>query len=99
MYEGRGLVRPKRTQGNTRLYSDADIERLRVIQQLTGELGFNLSAARRVLELEDEVSRLRRRVQRLEFQAREQVREVHRHYRRDLVLYEKPKLPERVKRK
>lgn len=86
MYEERGLVKPKRTPGNTRLYSDADIERLRIVQRLTGELGLNLAAVRHVLELEDELGRLRRRVERLEQQAREQVRAVHRQYRRELVL-------------
>lgn len=98
MYEGRGLVKPKRTPGNTRLYSDADIERLRTVQQLTTELGLNLAAVRHVLELEDELARLRRRVARLEEQAREDVRAVHRQYRRDLVVYEGPKLPAQMRR-
>ncbi len=99
MYEGRGLVKPKRTPGNTRLYSDADIERLRVVQQLTSELGLNLAAVRHVLELEDELGRLRRRVERLEERAREQVRAVHKQYRRELVLYEEAKLPATTRRK
>ena len=99
MYEGRGLVKPKRTPGNTRLYSDADIERLRTVQQLTGELGLNLAAVRHVLELEHELGRLKRRVERLEQRARERVRAVHRQYRRDLVLYERPKLPAPTRRK
>ena len=99
MYEGRGLVKPKRTPGNTRLYSDADIERLRTVQQLTGELGLNLAAVLHVLELEDELGRLRRRVERLEQRAREQVRAVHRQYRRELVLYERSKLPAPTRRK
>ena len=99
MYEGRGLVKPKRTPGNTRLYSDADIERLRTVQQLTGELGLNLAAVLHVLELEDELGRLRRRVERLEQRAREQVRAVHRQYRRELVPYERPKLPAPTRRK
>lgn len=98
MYEGRGLVKPKRTPGNTRLYSDADIERLRNIQQLTTELGLNLAAVRHVLELQDEIERLRRRVARLEQRAREEVRAVHRKYRRDLVLYESPKVPAHMRR-
>src|SRR4029078_4547065 len=42
IYEQKGLVRPQRTAGNTRLYSDADVERLRVIHRLTNELGLNL---------------------------------------------------------
>ena len=98
MYEQRGLVKPKRTPGNTRLYSEVDIDRLRTVQELTGELGLNLAAVRHVLELEDEVERLRRRVERLEERRREQVRAVHRHYRRDLVLYEGPKLPAQTRK-
>ncbi len=55
IYEQSGLVRPERTAGNTRLYSDADIERLRLIQRLTTELGLNLAGVERVLQLEDEL--------------------------------------------
>jgi MerR family transcriptional regulator/heat shock protein HspR len=58
IYERRSLVSPQRTAGNTRVYSDADIERLRLIQQLTQEEGINLSGVVRILELEDERERL-----------------------------------------
>jgi MerR family transcriptional regulator, heat shock protein HspR len=88
LYEAKGLVRPKRTPGNTRLYSEADLERLRLIQRLTSELGLNLAGVEVVLRLQDEVERLRRRIDRLERDAREQVRSVHKHYRRDLVVYQ-----------
>ena len=43
IYEQKGLVNPQRTAGNTRLYSDADVERLRLIQRLTSEWGLNLA--------------------------------------------------------
>ena len=59
MYEARGLVRPARTPGGTRLYSEADVERLRLIQRLTTELGLNLAGVEHVLRLEDELRRLR----------------------------------------
>ncbi|HEX2506337.1 MAG TPA: helix-turn-helix transcriptional regulator [Gaiellaceae bacterium] len=96
IYEAKGLVRPKRTPGNTRLYSEADLERLRLVQRLTTELGLNLAGVEVVLRLQDEVTRLRRRIDRLEREAREQVRSVHKHYRRDLVLYRNDDpLPER----
>lgn len=97
IYETKGLVRPKRTPGNTRLYSEADLERLRVIQRLTGELGLNLAGVETVLRLEDEVARLRARIERLEREMREQLREVHKQYRRDVVLYSEASslLPER----
>ena len=87
IYENKGLVRPKRTPGNTRLYSDADLERLRLIQTLTTELGLNLAGVELVLKLRDEVERLRARTERLERQMREEVQRVHKQYRRDLVLY------------
>ena len=53
IYETKGLVRPGRTPGGTRLYSDHDLERLREIQRLTTELGLNLAGVRRVIALED----------------------------------------------
>jgi len=70
IYEQKGLVRPKRTAGNTRLYSDADVARLRLIQQLTTEVGLNLAGAERVLLLEDELERMRRRLARMEQEMR-----------------------------
>src|SRR5438128_7083187 len=70
IYEQKGLVRPGRTAGNTRLYSEADLERLRLIQRLTTELGLNLAGVQRVLALEDEVRRLRERLERLEREMR-----------------------------
>ena len=99
IYEAKGLVRPRRTAGNTRLYSEADLERLRLIQQLTTELGLNLAGVQTVLKLRDEVQRLRARLERVEREAREQIRQVHRQYRRDLVLYsdKDERLPERRK--
>src|SRR5438034_5862119 len=61
MYERRGLLSPTRTAGNTRRYSEADIQRLRTIQRLTQELGLNLAGVQLLLEMEEEVGRLRRR--------------------------------------
>ncbi len=58
IYERRQLVSPKRSSGNTRLYSDADIERLRLIQQLTQDEGINLAGVIHIIELEDERARL-----------------------------------------
>src|SRR5688572_28003956 len=52
IYESRGLISPKRSPKHTRLYSQADVERLRRIQELTSELGMNLAGVERVLELE-----------------------------------------------
>ncbi|MGH3105168.1 MAG: heat shock protein transcriptional repressor HspR [Gaiellaceae bacterium] len=95
IYEAKGLVRPGRTPGNTRLYSELDLERLRLIQRLTTELGLNLAGVDHVLRLEDELQRVHARLERLERQLREEIQQVHRSYRRELVLYEDPRHPVR----
>ena len=97
IYESKGLVHPKRTPGNTRLYSEADLERLRLIQQLTSEVGLNLAGVETVLKLEDEMKQLRKRLERLKREMREEIRNVHRQYKREIVLYREPgeTLPER----
>src|SRR4051812_31045155 len=64
MYEQRGLIAPKRSPKNTRLYSQRDVERLRRIQQMTAE-GLNLAGVETVLALENQVRRLRAEVERL----------------------------------
>ena len=93
IYESKGLVRPRRTPGNTRLYSEADLERLRIIQQLTTELGLNLAGVEHVLRLEDELRRQRARAERLERELREEIRTVHRSYKREIVLYQTERHP------
>jgi MerR family transcriptional regulator/heat shock protein HspR len=97
IYEAKGLLRPSRTPGGTRLYSEADLERLRLIQRLTSELGLNLAGVETVMRLEDELRRLRSRLDRMERQMREEIRNVHKQYRREIVLYRDPddKHPER----
>ena len=93
VYEEKGLVRPKRTAGNTRLYSEADLERLRLIQRLTTELGLNLAGVEHVLRLQDELNKARARMARLEREMRDAIEQVHRQYRRELVLYDPTQLP------
>jgi MerR family transcriptional regulator/heat shock protein HspR len=66
MYEQRGLIEPKRSPKGTRLYSHEDVEKLRRIQQMTVELGLNLAGVEKVLELEEQLERTRRRVAALE---------------------------------
>jgi MerR family transcriptional regulator/heat shock protein HspR len=95
MYEQRGLVNPKRTAGNTRIYSDADVVRLQLIQRLTTELGLNLAGVERVLHMEDELLRMQRRLERMEQEMRKALDEVHRFYRRDLVVYQPSQTPAR----
>ncbi len=95
VYERRGLLAPNRTGGGRRRYSEADIDRLRRIQELTDE-GLNLAGVARVLALEDELARARaellaeaerRRVELAQAvdQARHAVEQTVRHYRRELV--------------
>jgi MerR family transcriptional regulator/heat shock protein HspR len=93
MYEAKGLVQPGRTPGGTRLYSDSDLERLRLIQRLTTVFGLNLAGVEHVLRLEDELRRLQGRMERLERELRQEIQSVHRSYRRDVVLYRGPRLP------
>ena len=97
MYERRGLIRPRRSSKATRLYSMEDVKRLRRIQQLVGECGLNLAGVERVLELEDRLAELQRKVEKLEAeirrlteQARAEVEAVHRSYRHELVPFSPP---------
>jgi len=99
IYESKGLVRPGRTPGGTRLYSELDLERLKLIQRLTTGLGLNLAGVARVLALEDELGKLRGRLDRLEHEMRDAIDQVHRQYRRDLVLYREPQSPFPARRK
>jgi MerR family transcriptional regulator, heat shock protein HspR len=92
IYERKGLIEPYRTPGGTRRYSQADIQRLALIQELT-EQGLNLEGVRRVLELTEQVKRLQGQVQRLrqrletaEREAVQRLQEVHRTYRHEIVL-------------
>src|SRR5271170_7589965 len=66
MYEARGLIEPKRSAKGTRLYSHEDVERLRRIQAMTAELGLNLAGVERVLELEEKLEAMARKVAALE---------------------------------
>ena len=97
IYESRGLITPKRSPKNTRLYSQQDVDRLLRIQELTTELGMNLAGVERVFELEREIERMRRRMRSLERNAgrvqqelEAELERVRRSVKRELVLYEPP---------
>jgi len=66
-----------------------------LIQRLTTEIGLNLVGVEQVLHLEDELNRMRRRIDRMEREMQETIAEVHRQYRRDLVLYRPATTPVR----
>lgn len=70
IYERKGLLRPKRTSGNTRRYSARDISRLQMIQELTQRRGVNLAGVRMIMEMQDELEELRRRAGQLEAELR-----------------------------
>ena len=91
IYERKGLIEPKRTEGRSRRYSDRDIELLQHIQELTNE-GVGLAGVKRILELEaaleaaeDEIERLRAQVRKARGSVAAAEERVHRQYRRDLV--------------
>jgi MerR family transcriptional regulator/heat shock protein HspR len=93
MYEARGLITPQRSAGKTRLYSQADVDRLRKIQQMTEE-GLNLAGVETVLEMElqlerlrAELTRMRRRAAEAEKRMLEEIEQVRRSLRADLVPY------------
>jgi MerR family transcriptional regulator/heat shock protein HspR len=92
IYERKGLLEPFRTPGGTRRYSQEDIERLQLIQELTSQ-GLNLEGVRRVLALQEENRTLKRRLDKLrdklddlEDEMERKVEEIHKSYRRELVL-------------
>jgi MerR family transcriptional regulator, heat shock protein HspR len=94
MYENRGLIRPKRSPKNTRLYSQEDVERLRRIQMMTAEEGLNLAGVETVLTLErkldemrDELERVRKRALQLERRMAEEIERARRSLRSEIVPY------------
>jgi MerR family transcriptional regulator/heat shock protein HspR len=97
IYESRGLIQPKRSPKNTRLYSQEDVDRLRRIQELTSELGMNLAGVEKVFELEQELERMQRRMRSLERQTQKLEQEmaseldrVKRSFKFELVPYQAP---------
>ena len=94
MYETRGLIEPKRSPKGTRLYSQADVERLRRIQEMTTELGLNLAGVERVLDLEEQLERASRRLEALERRSAEmraemeaEIERVRKSFKAELVPY------------
>jgi MerR family transcriptional regulator/heat shock protein HspR len=94
IYEQKGLVRPGRTPGGTRLYSERDLDRLQRIQDLTNA-GLNLAGVKLVIELEDQLVQLRNDLDRARIEAREAIELVHRKYRRDIVPLKQSPVPYR----
>jgi MerR family transcriptional regulator, heat shock protein HspR len=94
IYETRGLIKPKRSPKKTRLYSRRDVERLHRIQELTTTFGLNLAGVERVLELEEvmdamqeQLDAMRRQAAELEREMLARIEQVHRSYRREMVVW------------
>jgi MerR family transcriptional regulator/heat shock protein HspR len=103
VYERRQLLSPRRSAGNTRLYSDVDIERLQFIQHLTQEEGINLAGVMRIIELEDErahllaeIDQLRIIVDEVKRRLDREVEAAHASYRREIVLVRRGGLQRRA---
>ena len=98
-YERKGLLRPARTSGGTRRYSQRDVDRVRLIQELTQGDGVNLAGVIRVLQLQDEIERLQdelertqRQVERVKAEARDAIRQVTDRTGTELVLYQRTEI-------
>ena len=93
MYERKGLLCPRKSIKNTRLYSQEDVELGRYIQKLTQEMGMNLAGVRKILDLEKEIEsleaenlRLREELERQSIKHSRAVQEIHRSYKREIML-------------
>jgi MerR family transcriptional regulator, heat shock protein HspR len=93
MYEQKGLLCPRKSIKNTRLYSQEDVELGRRIQRLTQEMGMNLAGVKTVLDLEGRVARLatenrllREELRRQEIEHHRDVADIHQSYKREIVL-------------
>ncbi len=92
MYEQKGLLCPRKSLKNTRLYSQEDVELGRYIQKLTQEMGTNLAGVKKILDLEKKIERLEAENARLYEELKRQsvehdkvIEEVHRSYKREIM--------------
>ena len=92
IYERKGLIIPIRTASNIRLYSEEDIEKLKLIQKMTQDEGVNLAGVKRILELDKTVDEMHgmledmdREIKELTVKMEEEIKKIHRSYRRDIV--------------
>ena len=92
LYERKGLIHPIRTASNIRLYSEEDIEKLKLIQKMTQDEGVNLAGVRRIFELDKMVNEMRGMIEGMEreiieftLKMEEEIKKIHRSYRKDIV--------------
>jgi MerR family transcriptional regulator, heat shock protein HspR len=105
MYEQKGLLCPRKSLKNTRLYSQDDVDLGRYIQKLTQEMGMNLAGVKNILDLEKKIERLEAENARLREELEKQsvkhdkaIEEVHRSYKREIVLMPRGELARRNRR-
>lgn len=98
-YERKGLIKPQRTAGGTRRYSERDVERVRLIQELTRGEGVNLAGVLRILALQDELEaaeerleRTRADIARIKAEAADEMRDLRTRRGTDLVLYRRTEI-------
>jgi len=99
MYEQKGLLRPRKSIKNTRLYSQEDVDLGRYIQRLTQDMGMNLAGVSKVLDLERQVVKLeadnralRKELERREAEHSRLIADVHQSYKKELVLMPRSEL-------
>jgi MerR family transcriptional regulator, heat shock protein HspR len=104
-YERKGLIKPARTSGGTRRYSQRDVDRVRLIQELTQGEGVNLAGVLRILALQDELEAAEERLEharadiaRIKAEARAAIREQAQRRGTDLVLYRRSEIERHVGR-
>jgi MerR family transcriptional regulator/heat shock protein HspR len=105
MYEQKGLLCPRKSLKNTRLYSQEDVELGRYIQKLTQEMGTNLAGVKKILDLEVKIerleaenARLREELERQNVEHDKAIEEVHRSYKREIMLMPRAELVRRSRR-
>jgi MerR family transcriptional regulator/heat shock protein HspR len=99
LYERENLVVPQRTGGDTRLYSDFDLDRIREIQHLTQDMGLNLAGVKLIFEMrnkaqdmQDQISKFEKEMNDLQLKMQEEISKVHKSYKHELVLYKQSPL-------
>ncbi len=105
MYEQKDLIRPRKSIKNTRLYSEEDVELGKYIQRLTQEMGTNLAGVKKILDLEKKIeeleaenARLREELERQTVKHGKAVEEVHRSYKREIMLLPRGEIARSIRR-